>query len=175
MNMCRICFFVFLLLLTVHVSAVTNYVWQGSPAPVAPYTSWKTAAHTIQDAVNAADPGNLVLVTNGVYATGSTVTPGYTVRNRLVADKTVTVQSVSGPAVTVISGEAHSENEANGSNAVRAVYLGPGAGLGFFGSLVAIIVVIIIVLLGLVVYPFRVLMERRRRKQKESAEAETAQ
>ena len=130
--MCRTYFFVLFLPLVTHVSAVTNYVWQGSPAPLAPYTSWKTAAHTIQGAVDAADPGNLVLVTNGVYAAGSTVTPGYTVRNRLVVDKTVTVQSVSGPAATVISGQAHSESQANGSNAVRAVYLGPGAGLEGF-------------------------------------------
>ncbi len=38
-------------------SAVTRYVWQGSPSPAAPYTNWTTAAHVIQDAVDVAQTG----------------------------------------------------------------------------------------------------------------------
>lgn len=40
-------------------------------------------------------------------------------------------------------------------------YLGPGAGLGMIGSLIAIVVVVLVVVLGLVVYPLRMLRKRR--------------
>jgi hypothetical protein len=46
-------------------------VWPGSPTPTPPYTNWSTAAHGIQEALDEAWPGDLVLVTNGVYAVGS--------------------------------------------------------------------------------------------------------
>ena len=51
-------------------SAATRYVWQDSPSPAPPYTNWATAAHVIQDAVDAAQTGDTVLVAGGVYATG---------------------------------------------------------------------------------------------------------
>jgi len=40
-------------------------------------------------------------------------------------------------------------------------YLGPGAGLGMLGSLIAIAVVMLVVVLGLIVYPLRMLKKRR--------------
>lgn len=40
-------------------------------------------------------------------------------------------------------------------------YLGPGAGLGMIGSLIAIVVVVLVIVLGLVVYPIRKLRQRR--------------
>jgi hypothetical protein len=49
-------------------AAGTNYVWQDSPSPGPPYTTWESAAHTIQEAVDAALPGDTVLVTNGAAA-----------------------------------------------------------------------------------------------------------
>ena len=42
-----------------------------------------------------------------------------------------------------------------------AAYLGPGAGLGMLGSLIAIFVVVIVIVLGLVIYPVRMLRKRR--------------
>ena len=58
------------LLATSDLSAATRYVWQGSPSPAPPYTNWATAAHVIQDAVDAALAGDEIVVTNGIYATG---------------------------------------------------------------------------------------------------------
>ena len=46
------------LLLPGQASAATRYVWQGSPVPAPPYTNWATAARVIQDAVDAAQPGD---------------------------------------------------------------------------------------------------------------------
>ena len=42
-------------------------------------------------------------------------------------------------------------------------YIGPGAGLGMIGSLIAIIVAAVIILLGLIIYPIRWLLKRRSR------------
>lgn len=44
-------------------------------------------------------------------------------------------------------------------------YLGPGAGLGMIGSLIAIVVVSLIVVLGLVVYPIRLMRKRKMQAQ----------
>jgi len=104
--------------------AVTNYVWQGSPAPVPPFTNWNTAALTIQEAVDSSNPGDLVLVTNGIYASGATPTSGSLVSNRVLISKAINVKSVNGPDVTIIAGE--SCNGTNGAGAVRGVYLENG-------------------------------------------------
>lgn len=40
-------------------------------------------------------------------------------------------------------------------------YLGPGAGLGMIGSLIAIVVVGLVIVLGLVVYPLRMMRKRK--------------
>ena len=77
---------------TVHVEAeVLHYVAATSSNPVAPYTSWATAATNIQNAVDAAAVGDEIVVTNGTYAPVTVNTP-------------LTVQSVNGPDVTLING-----------------------------------------------------------------------
>jgi hypothetical protein len=40
-------------------------------------------------------------------------------------------------------------------------YLGPGAGLGMIGSLIAVILVASVIVLGLVIYPIRLMRKRR--------------
>jgi hypothetical protein len=61
-------------------SPVTLYVSLQSTTPMSPYITWATAATNIQDAVDAAEAGDTVLVTNGVYAVGE--------RNTLVRQPT---------------------------------------------------------------------------------------
>lgn len=84
------------------VSEAFHYVSLASTAPLFPYTSWETAATNIQDALDASGTtGFTVLVTNGVYRSGTALASGL---NR-VAVTNVTLRSVNGPDVTVIDGQ----------------------------------------------------------------------
>jgi hypothetical protein len=115
-----------LALLTFKTFAAVLYVDANSISPTPPYAGWSTAAVTIQDAVDAATNGDLVLVTNGVYQSGGQVVYG-SMSNRVAVTKAVTVQSVNGPAVTIIRG-----NPVPGDSAVRCVYLTNQAALNGF-------------------------------------------
>ena len=97
---------------------VTRYVALQAPNPQPPHTSWATAATSIQQAVEVAEDGDVILVTNGVYEFGGKVEPGYMLSNRVVIDKAVTVRSVNGPEATVIRGDAQVRCAWLGSNAV---------------------------------------------------------
>ena len=73
------------------VSGADLFVCASNATPVAPYTNWATAATNIQTAVNAASNGDIVWVTNGVYAP-------------LTCTKAITIRSVNGAGATVVDG-----------------------------------------------------------------------
>ena len=116
------------LLAACRTSAATLYVDLNSPGPLAPYSSWATAATNIQDAVDASSPGDLVLVTNGVYASGGRTAPASILTNRVMVFRAITLQSVNGPLATVIQGYQVPGTH-YGDNAVRCVYLGDRSSL----------------------------------------------
>ena len=106
--------------------AAVFYVNVNGTNPTPPYADWSTAATNIQDAIDASTDGDTVLVTNGLYATGGELVYGGLI-NRVVVNKAVTVQSVNGPALTLIQGIPK-----NASQGVRCVYLTNNAVLSGF-------------------------------------------
>jgi hypothetical protein len=103
-------------------SATTYYVDINSPNPTPPYTSWATAATNIQSAINQTTNGDLVLVNPGTYQTGGETVNGYSLTNRVAIDVPIKVQSVAGPAETIIQGY-QVPGATYGNSAVRCVYL----------------------------------------------------
>ena len=81
-----------LLLAVSSLLAATHYVSLGSTNPTPPYINWVTAATNIQDALDAAAANDVVLVTNGVYPGGVSVT------------NALALLSVNGPQFTTIDG-----------------------------------------------------------------------
>jgi hypothetical protein len=81
------------------------YAAKNGQTPVGPYTSWVTAASSIQDAVNAAPTNGVVWVGAGRY-TVPTNAVYYTSTNVVYIYKPLTLRSSNGvPASTIIDGE----------------------------------------------------------------------
>ncbi len=110
-----------LALLAFKTSAAILYVDANGTNAIPPYANWSTAATNIQDAVDAATNGDLILVTNGVYQTGSRSLDGSTT-NRVAVTNSLTLRSINGAAQTVI----------DGGGAMRCVSLADGATLDGF-------------------------------------------
>jgi len=123
------CILVLTVAAMLRVSAATYYVDASRANDAGAGTSWGTAKKTIQAAVGLTRAGDTVLVTNGIYNTGATVTPGYALNNRVVITNAVTVRSINGPSVTTIEGSG--TNWFNTSSAVRCVYMKSGVLAGF--------------------------------------------
>ena len=105
--------------------AVTRYVsLQGGNVP--PYTNWAMAATNIQYAVDVCSSGDVVIVTNGTYATGGRVVYG-AITNRVALTNAIVLRSVNGPAATLIQGAGPL-----GDAAVRCVYVGSNASIQGF-------------------------------------------
>ncbi len=89
---------------SLHSHAATRYVWTNSPSPGSGFTTWDTAAHEIQLAIDASDDGDVILV-----------------------------RSVNGPTNTIIEGQWHSQWYGSyGPMAVRCAYVGSNAVLDGF-------------------------------------------
>ena len=86
------------------IAPTVRYVMLANTNPQSPYLEWSTAATNIQDAVDAAVAGDSIVVSNGMYNFGGRLVYGATVSNRVVINKSVTVQSLNGPAATTIAG-----------------------------------------------------------------------
>lgn len=102
-----------------HSRGAILYVDLNSPGPTTPFTSWATAATSIQSAIDVAASGDQILVKDGIYNSGSKNLNG---PNRVGVNKAVALQSVNGPAVTII----------DGLQTMRCVYLASGASLTGF-------------------------------------------
>ena len=98
-------------------NVVIHCVAAAGANPVAPYSAWTTAATNIQDAITVALVGEVVLVTNGIYAQGGISMDGV-ITNRVSLNKALLVESVNGPGQTIIQG-SWDPAKTNGPSAVR--------------------------------------------------------
>ena len=103
--------------------AANRYVALGNPGAAAPYTNWASAAATIQPAVDVAQAGETVWVSNGVYTTGGAEAAG--LMSRVAVTSAVTVRSVNGPGTVALVGQMGFGGQAG--DAVRGAYLAEGA------------------------------------------------
>jgi hypothetical protein len=112
-------------LLISSAEAAIHYVDVNSTNPVPPYLSWDMAAVTIQDAETSSIGGDEILVTNGVYQSGSSFA------SRISIGAAKFVHSVNGPDVTVIQGY-QPPGTTNGSGSIRCAFLRSGVTLAGF-------------------------------------------
>ena len=94
-----------------------HYVSLTSTNPVAPYTNWITAATNIQDAVNVANSGEMVVADSGNYTNGGTIIYG-SETNRVALTNGITLLSLNGAQMTAIVGGTQMRCVYVGSNSV---------------------------------------------------------
>ena len=117
----------------VAVMNTTGQVWavdrfvslEGAHIP--PFSDWDSAATNLQAAVDVAQMGDRIRVTNGIYRTGGRAVVG-DLTNRVVVDKALTIESVNGAEVTFIEGQWDPVST-NGPAAVRCAWVANGARL----------------------------------------------
>ncbi|HSY19629.1 MAG TPA: choice-of-anchor Q domain-containing protein [Candidatus Acidoferrales bacterium] len=103
---------------------VVHYVCMTNGTPLSPYTNWLTAATNIQDAIVAAQAGDFVVVSNGIYKGGGGIVYGAE-SNRVVLNKAVTLLGLYGAQSTAIVGSFSVNN-------TRCVYVGSNSVLNGF-------------------------------------------
>lgn len=109
--------------------ATTRYVNINNGSPSSPYTTWATAATSIQTAIDASSNGDTIIVTNGNYNSGDSYPAIGGIAGRIKMEKNVTVKSVNGPQYTFISGSG--TNNYGLSGARRCVFMTNGVLSGF--------------------------------------------
>ena len=112
---------IFLLLIAANVSPAAEWFVATNGSDAAAGTNWATAMLTIQAAIDAAEAGDTVWVSNGVYATGGGRAVVGSWPNRVSIDKPITLQSANGPETTFIVGDG-----------MRCAYVTNGAVLSGF-------------------------------------------
>lgn len=115
--------------------AATYYADWTKPDDSGDGTNWATAKRTIQAAIDAGTgSGDTILVTNGFYGEGGKTYSTYTLTNRVLFTRKLTVQAVStNPADTVIVGAPSSAPGGLGPGAVRGVQVGNFPGCQLIG------------------------------------------
>jgi predicted outer membrane repeat protein len=109
-----------------HFSSASNYYAAPNGENHYPYTTPAWAAHNLQDAINAAQPGDTVHVAPGTYSSSFKFIRG--LKNRIGLYKAVTVLAEStDPADTMVYGETECLTGSFGSNVVRCAHLTNGA------------------------------------------------
>ncbi len=86
-----------------------------------PYTSIEGAATDIQDAVHVANPGNTILVNDGIYQRGGRYYYESKKWDRVHLDKNIILKSINGPENTFIVGRSGHKTNIFGAGATRCV------------------------------------------------------
>ena len=92
----KLLLFVYCLTITGNSFAWTNHV-SAAGSDTAPYDTWAKAAHSIQDAVNYAIEGNVVLVADGTYTVSSQI---------MIVTNNIILKSVNGAGNVSIDGNS---------------------------------------------------------------------
>ncbi|HPQ38982.1 MAG TPA: Ig-like domain-containing protein [bacterium] len=94
---------------TIHGQDI-RFVNASSPFPGSGYMTWDTASHTIQEAINTANPGDFIYVADGTYIENVTVNKDIRIESwcREPVDCVIQAASPTQPAVTIADPTANS-------------------------------------------------------------------